>query len=102
MPLEPALPLGIVSSIHYETSTFTLSPGQRLTLVSDGVLEAQSQRGELLGFDRTRQLSTKPATEIAAAAREFGQNDDITVVTIAFHGNPALLQEDLASQVLAT
>jgi phosphoserine phosphatase RsbU/P len=100
--LEPALPLGIVSPIHYETSTFTLSPGQRLTVVSDGVLEAQSQRGELLGFDRTRQLSTKPATEIAAAAREFGQNDDITVVTIAFHGNSALQQEDLASQVLAT
>ena len=99
--LEPALPLGILSPIHYETSTFMLTPGQRLTLVSDGVLEAQNHR-ELLGFDRTRQLSTKPAAEIAAAAQEFGQNDDITVVTIAFHGSPAAILPDSAQQAVAT
>jgi phosphoserine phosphatase RsbU/P len=99
--LEPALPLGIVSRVRYETSTFSLTPGQRLTLVSDGVLEAQSNNGELLGFDRTRQMSTKPAAEIAAAAREFGQNDDITVVTIEFLGNPATIQPNLAPQALA-
>jgi sigma-B regulation protein RsbU (phosphoserine phosphatase) len=100
--LEPALPLGIVTHIRYETSAFTLTPGQRLTLVSDGVVEAQTARGELLGFDRTRQLSTRPATEIAAAAQEFGQTDDITVVTIAFRGNPATLDASLTPQALAT
>jgi len=95
--LEPALPLGIVSPVRFETSTFTLTPGQRLTLVSDGVLEAQSHSGELLGFERTSQLSTRPAAEIAAVAREFGQNDDITVVTIEFLGNPASVLANLAS-----
>ena len=35
-----------------------------------------------LGFDRTRDLSTQSAQEIAEAARAWGQNDDITVVTV--------------------
>jgi sigma-B regulation protein RsbU (phosphoserine phosphatase) len=99
--LEPALPLGIVAHGRYEISTFTLTPGQRLTLVSDGVLEAQSPNGELLGFDRTSQLSTRSAADIAAAAQGFGQNDDITVVTIEFLGSPAAIQQNSASQALA-
>jgi phosphoserine phosphatase RsbU/P len=86
LTLPPAIPLGILSAAHYESATFTLIPGQRLTLVSDGVLEAQSPSGELLGFDRTRELSTKPAAAIAAAAQAFGQNDDITVVTVQYRG----------------
>ena len=40
-------------------------------------------KGELFGFDRTRALSTKGAAEISAAAKAFGQNDDITVVTVS-------------------
>jgi hypothetical protein len=88
LTLDPALPLGILSPVRYRNSAFTLAPGQRLTLVSDGVLEAQASHGDLLGFDRTRALSTKPAAEIALAAQQFGQNDDITVVTIEFLGSP--------------
>jgi stage II sporulation SpoE-like protein len=94
---EPALPLGIIRNAHYRASVFTLALGQRLTIVSDGVLEAQSREGELLGFDRTRAMSTLPAAEIAARAKAFGQNDDITVVTIAYQGTATELPE-LASQ----
>jgi len=46
------------------------------------VVEAQNQHRELFGFDRARNLSTQPAHAIAEAARQFGQCDDITVVTI--------------------
>jgi serine phosphatase RsbU (regulator of sigma subunit) len=87
-----SLPLGIVSPAQYESTTLRLAPGDRLTFVSDGVVEAQappkskSRPGELFGFGRTRDLSRLPAALIADAARAFGQSDDITVVTVEFSG----------------
>ncbi|MGD0097159.1 MAG: SpoIIE family protein phosphatase [Terracidiphilus sp.] len=84
-----SLPLGIVEHAQYETVTFTLKPGDRLTFVSDGVPESQDKSGTLLGFDRTQSISRKPAAEIAEAARNFGQLDDITVVTVEFSGATA-------------
>jgi len=36
----------------------------------------------LLGFERARAISVQSAAAIAAAAVQFGQSDDITVVTI--------------------
>lgn len=83
--LTGALPLGIVSHARYESSQFHLSPGSRLTFYSDGVVEARNQKGELFGFERGRAFSTRPAAAIVEAAKEFGQEDDITVVTIARH-----------------
>lgn len=77
-----ALPLGIAPFQSYETCTFTLEPCSHLTFYSDGVLEAQNARGELLGFERARDLSRLGAKEIADAASAFGQEDDITVVVI--------------------
>jgi serine phosphatase RsbU (regulator of sigma subunit) len=81
-----SLPLGIVSPLPYESATLRLVAGDRLTFVSDGVVEAQSKTGELFGFERTRALSRLPAAHIAQAARAFGQSDDITVVTVEFLG----------------
>jgi serine phosphatase RsbU (regulator of sigma subunit) len=46
------------------------------------VVEAENAERELFGFERVREISTRPAEEIAAAAQAFGQNDDITVVTV--------------------
>jgi len=80
--LPGALPLGIVSGASYETTQFQLDPGSRLTFYSDGVIEAQNEKGELFGFDRGREISSRPVSEIAEAARQFGQSDDITVVSI--------------------
>jgi hypothetical protein len=87
LQLPPAFPLGILSGNPYESASFQLRPGQRIAIVSDGVLEAQSHSGELLGFDRTRELSIQPAQTIAETAQAFGQNDDITVVTVQFQGH---------------
>jgi serine phosphatase RsbU (regulator of sigma subunit) len=81
--LAGALPLGVMSGAVYDASQFHLSPGSRLTFYSDGVVEAQNKQGELFGFDRAREFSTQPAAAIAEAAKKFGQEDDITVVTIA-------------------
>lgn len=86
--LPGALPLGIDAKAVYETQTFALVPGNRLVFYSDGVVEAQNTKGELLGFERAAELSTKPVTEIAAAAKSYGLSDDITVVAIAWQGAP--------------
>jgi len=80
--LPGALPLGVMSGVAYDTIQFHLAPGSRLTFYSDGVIEAQNPRGELFGFDRAMEISTQPAATIAEAAKQFGQEDDITVVTI--------------------
>ncbi len=80
--LQGALPLGIVNDAQSESTSFQLLPGSRLTFYSDGVVEAQNRTGELFGFDRAKAISSQPAAAIAKAAVDFGQSDDITVVTI--------------------
>jgi hypothetical protein len=85
LELPGALPLGIEPHARYESSQFHLAPGSRLTFYSDGVVEACNQQGELFGFDRGKAISTEPAAAIVEAAKNFGQEDDITVVAIARH-----------------
>jgi hypothetical protein len=80
--LPGALPLGVVAEAEYETAYFNLPEGCRLTFFSDGVVEAQNQKGELFGFERSRALAMQPASVIADSARSFGQQDDITVVIV--------------------
>ena len=77
--MEAGLPLGVVRGTEYAES---VERGKQFTFVSDGVVEAENAQRELFGFDRTREISTKSAQEIAEAAKAWGQNDDITVVTV--------------------
>jgi Stage II sporulation protein E (SpoIIE) len=81
---ETGLPLGVTPEAEYPESTHALAAGDRLTLLSDGVVEAQSATGELFGFDRTRAISMRSAEEIARAAQHYGQQDDITALTLQF------------------
>ncbi|HEY1808776.1 MAG TPA: SpoIIE family protein phosphatase [Acidobacteriaceae bacterium] len=84
LELEASLPLGIREGERYEQTTLELDAGDRITLLTDGVVEAQSASEELFGFERTRGLSRDSAASIAAAAQRFGQRDDITVLTLTF------------------
>ena len=83
--LHAGLPLGIIDDPQYTQLTFRLPASARLTLISDGVVEARSHSGELFGFERTRNISGLPASQIAAQAKNHGQQDDITVVTLDWH-----------------
>jgi sigma-B regulation protein RsbU (phosphoserine phosphatase) len=83
MPAESGMPLGIVAGLTYDEVQHRIEPEDRLTFVSDGVIEATNRRKELFGFERTREISTLPAFHIAEAARSFGQEDDITVLTVS-------------------
>jgi hypothetical protein len=83
LEIENGLPLGITAPAAYSNSTLHLALGTTLTLLSDGVVEAQNAKGELFGFERTAATSTEPAEKVAQAARAFGQQDDITVLSLA-------------------
>ena len=82
LTVDADLPLGIVANCAYMERSFQLSKGDRLMILSDGVVEARQPGGDLFGFDRTRAISEESAEALAAAALGFGQEDDITVLTV--------------------
>jgi hypothetical protein len=84
LALEGAFPLGALPDIAFPPTRLQLREGESMLLVSDGVIEARNAQGELFGFERTRAISTQSAENIAHAAQEFGQDDDITVLTLTF------------------
>lgn len=82
--LPGAFPLGLSFGVVYEELTVELGKGDCLYLFTDGLLEAMRPGGELFGFDRIKLLfATRPtAGQAAQAAVDFGQDDDITVLTL--------------------
>jgi hypothetical protein len=80
--LPGGLPLGVLPDVAYEEVQLYLHPGDRILLLSDGVVEARNPSGELFGFDRVHNLSNQSAFYIADAAKAFGQDDDITIVAV--------------------
>lgn len=76
------LPLGVLPDITYDEVRLYLHPGDRILIMSDGVVEARQPSGELFGFERVHNLSGQTAFYIADAAKAFGQEDDITILTI--------------------
>ena len=63
---------------------FKLKDGDRLVLMSDGIAEAMDASGKLFGFERVRELARTAgsASEVASAAQAFGQEDDISVISV--------------------
>ena len=47
LPLENGLPLGLVAEAPYADSSFQLLPSARLTLITDGIVEARNAEGDL-------------------------------------------------------
>ena len=82
MSADSALPLGIMPDQIYEPVRGLMRPDDQIVLLSDGVPEARSHSSELFGFDRLPDLTVHSAQEIAVAAQSFGQEDDITVLTL--------------------
>jgi hypothetical protein len=79
-----SLPLSIADSAAPEQVTLEMRPGDRLTLITDGVVEARDAKGALFGFDRTQALLRQKAVPLilAEAAIHHGQEDDLTVISI--------------------
>ena len=82
--MEGAIPLGMDLETEFSLLRFHLDPDDSLMLLSDGIVEAQDQHGQLFGFERIHALlaTHASAAEIAAVAQSFGQQDDISVLSI--------------------
>jgi hypothetical protein len=78
------LPLGVLPKAAFEETRFQMGERDQLALYTDGLLEARSQNGDLYSFGRLKTLfAGRPTAEQAAeAAVNFGQDDDITVLTL--------------------
>jgi hypothetical protein len=88
LELQNGLPLGIDGDSSYPESIVLLEPNQQLTLITDGVVEARNKAGELYGFERAASIASASAESIAQAAQDFGQQDDITVLTLSLSKVP--------------
>ncbi|HLY42226.1 MAG TPA: SpoIIE family protein phosphatase [Terracidiphilus sp.] len=79
-----ALPLGILPAAMYGETVVDLREGDHFALYTDGLLEARNESGEIFSFDRLDALfATRPdAAKATEAAVNFGQDDDITVLTL--------------------
>jgi serine phosphatase RsbU (regulator of sigma subunit) len=80
--VDSGLPLGLSAAADYDETALQLAPGDTLTLLSDGVVEAMNADHQLFGFERTAAISGQSAMQIAKTAELFGQEDDITVLTV--------------------
>jgi phosphoserine phosphatase RsbU/P len=90
-PTHGCLPVGLLPDATYESDRYSLHPGDRLVLVTDGVTEAENSAGEF--FDNERlEIAAKKGTmqDIFTAVSEFcgsmPLNDDCTVVEMTFSG----------------
>jgi hypothetical protein len=84
LEIEGSLPLGILDQLDCSHQVFRMAENDCLLVLSDGVAEATDVRGNLFGFDRVLELArTHPsAAQIADTAQSFGQEDDISVISI--------------------
>jgi serine phosphatase RsbU (regulator of sigma subunit) len=85
-------PLGVVPDQHYETSTFTLNPGESILLYSDGIIDAMNANEEIYSRRRLRSFlktADGPVKEVAGgllrdieefAADQPVQTDDVSLV----------------------
>jgi hypothetical protein len=82
--MEGALPLGMIEAAEPSVTRLQLELGGTLMLMSDGIVEATDAEGNLFGFERICELlrSEMTASDLATAAQDFGQEDDISVISI--------------------
>jgi serine phosphatase RsbU (regulator of sigma subunit) len=86
-------PLGLFPGVDYREQTVSLEPGDRVLLVSDGVIEATSPDGDEFGDERLKELITDTRAQRPAEAvrritravidhRQVPLRDDATVVCL--------------------
>lgn len=87
------LPLGVDIDSDYVEATAEVGPGDTVILYTDGVLEAENERGEIFTYERLHALVTantglKPRAMVALLLHELrawsagSQSDDVTIVVL--------------------
>jgi adenylate cyclase len=92
--------IGLIETAEYPTATRTLSPGDMLLLLTDGISEAFDNGGRVFGSDRVVRSATKQHyasavdlvqsldDEVGRFSAGTEQSDDITCVALRFKGQP--------------
>jgi sigma-B regulation protein RsbU (phosphoserine phosphatase) len=90
--------LGKIEPIEFETKEFTLSPGEKIMMFTDGVTEATDQNGDMYEEPRLEAFLAKHADDdlnklvrslIVDVLKFMGkadQSDDITVLSVGYNG----------------
>lgn len=89
------LPIGSISEIMYHNITVQLFPDDTLIFMSDGIVEAHNEKGEMFGFERIEQIFdgvqnmkdvSNVVDHILTIVKDFignaEQHDDITIVAV--------------------
>ncbi|WP_372985083.1 PP2C family protein-serine/threonine phosphatase [Marinobacter sp.] len=96
------LPLGILPPEQFDSlmESVQVRPGDRLLVMTDGVLEAANDRGELFGLDGIRQClgqsnsSRHPFEAVLEGVRAFSgkaaESDDLTLVALDITDQPTM------------
>ncbi len=95
VPLDPRLPAGMLEATTYVAEAFQLEPGDRLVVVTDGVLEAGAPQEEF-GEQRLEGLLLATigltphqcVAEVLHTLRAYSPrlHDDATVICLDWHG----------------
>ncbi|HYF65226.1 MAG TPA: PP2C family protein-serine/threonine phosphatase, partial [Herpetosiphonaceae bacterium] len=108
------LPLGSLRDQRYRDLEMPVLPGDIIVLVSDGVVEARNDQGEMFGFERLEELlldcAAYPTPETAVNALltrittfmgRTEQHDDITVVWLQVPPQPDRPRASAPGQAVA-
>ncbi len=91
---EPEMPLAVRGKVAYHTGIAALQPNDGIFIVSDGVLEAMNEEGEIYGLDRldadlsapgmptASELVKRVADNVRVFARTAPKADDLTVMAL--------------------
>lgn len=91
--------LGGLENAFVTDEEITLKPGESITLYTDGITEARNINGDFYGEERLIQLFNKKSytclielhhtikDELAMFVGEAPQSDDITFITMRYHGD---------------
>ena len=91
---SPSLPLGVRSTIHTRTVTLDLQEGDAIVYLSDGIVEAQNEFGDPLGFEYLETLLTEQTDRSPSAIR------DSILDAVAHHAGSRPSDDDRTVMVL--
>ena len=87
-------PLGVLEDVDYQETQLELTPGDKVVLYTDGIVEAMNEKDEMFGFERLLEVVQEARSmsadsllqEILNKVNEFAdgatQHDDLTVIVI--------------------
>lgn len=106
LPVDPNLPVGIISNFRYSVQELEIPSGSTIFLYTDGLTEAEDAKHNQFGHTRlqahlkagnVRQLIEEMTASVNEFVGETEQSDDLTMVAIHYvhHSSDTLLTRSL-------